>query len=301
MQPFVSVTNAPGADGTETNLFQAAQFHCGQSDGIPTAVFFATSFDPETGIPDYNAGVMVQPIAPSEARTNEAREVVGALQRSFQQILMPHAEEADEDDGTGIREVPPPISADAAAHVRSTLDLRLRQGWGVHDMLALGTGDWEGAGRAVEKARLLGGPTARRLLQRQLSVPAFADLAAQYDATAPFAGLLGDVDAAESTVPNSCARRCDLPPKWLGFDAQHHGTRVLELDEATMVKTPLDFVCRCTKQGFMEALRSVGREGVEARRAADPDMAFRCGHCAKDWRLEPKDWDTVLHGFSQGA
>jgi hypothetical protein len=245
---------------------------------------------------------MVQPIAPSEARTNEAREIVAALQRSFAEILAPSStgeDEAADEDGGAIAALSSPIDAEAADHVRSTLDVRLRSGWAAHDMLAMGSGDWLGAGRVMEKARLLGGSTARRLMQRQMSETAYAALNVQYDAQSPYKGLLGDTD--HGVVADSRARRCDGKPLWLGFDSAAHGTRMLELDEATLVKTPLDFVCRCSKKGFMEALRAVGPDGVGQRRAADPDMPFTCAHCAKEWRLDAADWDEVEQSFRAGA
>lgn len=317
--PFISATVAEGTSASDLSLAVQVQHHCAQSDGVPAAVFLATSFDPVTGLPAFNAGVLVQPIAPSENRTQEALEVIGTLQRSFRCLMV---DDEDEMCAAG-------FDPAAVRSLRGSLSRRLFLGFGIHDLMGLTTGDWLAARRICDGARQLGSSGSRRLLEAQLSnTPGPADSAEGDDIKKPprdsvdrsgksEASNTDEIQATirrvlaqlpelptdtnktpygESTIISVAARKGRTPETgapWLGWDPSSHGSEMMAIDESTIVRTPLDFHCRCSKGGFMSALRAVGLDGVQARRSANPDMDFKCMHCMRVWRLEPSDWDAV--------
>jgi redox-regulated HSP33 family molecular chaperone len=297
-EPFVSTTVAPGGSPDDVCLATQAMYHCGQSDGVPTAVFLAAAFDPQTRMPAYSAGLLVQPIAPSESRTTEQREVIAALQSNFGALMRsvgddgdgPATANADGAAAAGIDGLPFEASMADIEHCQLALDRRLRSGWAIHDLLALGSGDWDGAMAATTAARCYGGPASRRLLR-----PEGAQLK-EFDTAAPYRGWFGD--AAETGTEAH-----GQPPsgRWLGADPDSHAVTALRLDPGTLVRTPIDFFCRCSKDSIKKALLALGQGGLEARRLRDPDMAFPCSHCGKRWQLEPPDWDALIGSFNAGA
>jgi redox-regulated HSP33 family molecular chaperone len=323
MQPFTSATIAPGSNPDDPCLALQAMHHCAQSDGVQSAIFLAAAFDPITAVPAYSAGVMVQPIAPSEERSGTTLQQISALQRVFTQLMGYDVAEPISLDSTPTGLVAarstaaPEDSSEAATElVRSTIDRRFRQGWAAHDLLALATGDWSGAAAVVEAARIWGGPTSRRLAPRlhphhpsttatsasgSIGTPpvptaTVEDAASaegetttataldEFDLPAPYEGLAGETVVAP------------LKGRWLGA-TDSRGAEPLLLDQSTMVKTPLDFFCRCSKHSFKAALQAVGEKGVRQRYEANPNMAFPCQHCNRQWSLDESDWQEVLDTF----
>jgi redox-regulated HSP33 family molecular chaperone len=246
MKPGESVTIAPNVPADDHNLTLHAQHFFQQSDGIPTAVFFATALDPAAadGIA-YNCGVMVQPIAISMERDNAVPPPIARLQRGFWQLSHDHVI-LDENDAEVTSSAAPLGTAALVADSRRAMHARFAEGYMCHDLLGMATGDWSGAASVMKKARHLG----------------------------------GDVASAQTPAPSILGGSAASP--------------ALELDPELTARTPLDYYCRCSKAGFVKALRLMGPEQCREHHAARPALPFVCPFCAKEDTMTPEDWVEVF-------
>lgn len=74
----------------------------------------------------------------------------------------------------------------------------------------------------------------------------------------------------------------------------------LELEQTERpARTPLDFMCRCSRTGVMQTLAQSVRlrqPTEQQRRSMEQENYFRCTFCAKVHRLTPEEWARVWTG-----
>ena len=67
----------------------------------------------------------------------------------------------------------------------------------------------------------------------------------------------------------------------------------IELDPATVERTALDFMCRCSKAAFVDNLAAAGKDKLVKLRMENPAMPMKCSYCRKVYTMEPADWERV--------
>ena len=217
------------------NLTPHAVHFFRQSEGIPSAVLLTTSVEdvtPSDGGSSsgkkviHSGGVLVQPLAHSTERDNDVPPAIEKLQRLF--------------TGMTLCPVPPTVGSIAMAALD---DRNFSEGILAMDLLALASGDYEGARDAAKAARI-----------------AFSD---DVETTTAQYQLIRDPYAlkAAPSVPRVEGAQtkpiCEDGAARNGVAACDSDGSFIALDPATLTRSALDFTCRCSADGFRDAILAV--------------------------------------------
>lgn len=125
-----------------------------------------------------------------------------------------------------------------------------------------------------EEERKVGAPAGSLLLQRLL-----------FMATSDSAGVAATLRKCRFWQTEGGRVACGLP--------------LLELDPDTLVCSPLDFFCRCSRASFADALASLGREECLRLSKEYPNMPMTCRFCSQVHSMDPPSWAELIHRISE--